>query len=847
MHPDEALEKFAAIFTDHGPFVQTRGRISEADTRANIIDRILHEVLAWPRDAVKREPHSKAGYLDYKLIRGIPFICIEAKAEGETFVIPYRKHTAAQRMKIGGALSTTPEVKAALEQAHAYCAEEGIRFAVVTNGYSFIIFRALTEGESWREGSAIVFSGAKVIQSDFTNFWNLLSYEAVKDGQLTEAFRRGDIGAREFHRPIEAVVDADATYARNPINLALRPYVERFFGDIASQNTIEILRECYVHSRPVQVIDHDLKLIIEDNVPLFASNTTQLTTTPHDQGGSLGVNLKEAVEAHNSLGAVVLLMGGIGSGKTTFLKRFFKVVAPDLFKAGSKTFRIHIDFLGAPDSISDLDGFLWSRTAAALRAALPTVTQRPTLERIFAKRLAIIEQVYGANSPETIEKTSELLLQLAANNREFSLATLNYCREDSLLPLVVFDNVDQLGLELQAHIFTTTEHLAHHNGCLAVLVIREETFSAAQMQKQLTAYTIRPYHLSSPSFRELIRLRLEFATNAASRRRAQGSLEGFKEDQDVSADEILEFFNLLRNSVFSENLQIVKLLEAISFGNMRLALSLFSTFLLSGATNLPKILTIFRESGRYHVPFHEFAKSVILGDYRFYKEARSYAFNIFNVTAARNASHFTALRILYYLSNVADCHQGGDGFVDLQGLVSAFVDTFDNEDDCIKTLLRLSAVNRQLIEFDTRRPDTLAGASSLRISSSGKYYLDHFVEFFAYLDLVWHDTPFSDRAAADGMVRMMHTTDLRERLKRVEQFIAYLEKHEHSEIEVSGIGALNTTLSNRFIPRIQKGFEEGKKDIEKYVNSYLAAKNEPFGQRLNLDGYVAIDPGEATH
>ena len=97
MHPDEALQKFTEIFSAFGEFAQTRGRVSEADTRANIIDRILHEVLAWPREAVKREPHSKAGYLDYKLIRGIPFICVEAKAEGETFVIPYRKHAAAQR------------------------------------------------------------------------------------------------------------------------------------------------------------------------------------------------------------------------------------------------------------------------------------------------------------------------------------------------------------------------------------------------------------------------------------------------------------------------------------------------------------------------------------------------------------------------------------------------------------------------------------------------------------------------------------------------------------------------------------------------------------------------------
>ena len=108
------------------------------------------------------------------------------------------------------------------------------------------------------------------------------------------------------------------------------------------------------------------------------------------------------------------------------------------------------------------------------------------------------------------------------------------------------------------------------------------------MQKQLTAYSIRAYHLSSPSFRDLIRLRLEFATNAAARLREEGTLVGLSENDHASADEILEFCNLLRNSVFNENYHIVRLLEAVSFGNMRLALDLFSTFLLSGATNIAK-------------------------------------------------------------------------------------------------------------------------------------------------------------------------------------------------------------------------------------------------------------------
>jgi predicted type IV restriction endonuclease len=40
---------------------------NEADTRHQIIDRLLHGVLAWPHSAVKVEEHVHAGFMDYVL------------------------------------------------------------------------------------------------------------------------------------------------------------------------------------------------------------------------------------------------------------------------------------------------------------------------------------------------------------------------------------------------------------------------------------------------------------------------------------------------------------------------------------------------------------------------------------------------------------------------------------------------------------------------------------------------------------------------------------------------------------------------------------------------------------
>src|SRR5947208_1786757 len=63
--------------------------------------------------------------------------------------------------------------------------------------------------------------------------------------------------------------------------------------------------------------------------------------------------------------------------------------------------------------------------------------------------------------------------------------------------------------------------------------------------------------------------------------------------------------------------------------NMRLALDMFTLFMTSGATDVDKMLRIYHESGSYFVAFHEFVKSIMLAERRYYKDESSQIINIF--------------------------------------------------------------------------------------------------------------------------------------------------------------------------------------------------------------------------
>ena len=115
---------------------------------------------------------------------------------------------------------------------------------------------------------------------------------------------------------------------------------------------------------------------------------------------------------------------------------------------------------------------------------------------------------------------------------------------------------------------------------------------------------------------------------------------------------------------------------------MREALDMFATFLYSGATNVDKMLKIYDREGQYFVPFHEFAKSVILGDRRYYRDSVSKVINLFDCGKDRNSSHFTSLRLLrLLLAHINESSPEGRGFVSLEEVFGTFLDVFDNEHD----------------------------------------------------------------------------------------------------------------------------------------------------------------------
>lgn len=840
---DEALTRLTAIYTEFGQFCLTRGSASEADTRAKVVDRILSEVLGWAEAEIQREAPIVAGYLDYILSEGgRGVVVVEAKREGLSFEVPTsveRRH----RHKLSGAIRTSGETYKAIEQVQNYCGERGIRYAVATNGYAWIVFRAHREDIPWRTGDAIIFPTAAYIKDNFTEFWNLLSQPAVRGGSLERAFASPLTTPRPQFRVISSIRNPDAPLMRNRLHQPLGAFVEAVFRDIAEPDQGEQLKACYVYNHSLRVIDSDLQLVIQDSIPAFALNdgARPVSRGPAD-AGDFGRDVVSATRSAS--GTVFLLLGGIGSGKTTFLKRFFNFVGADSLKRATIWF--FLDLLSAPLDVSTIEKHVTDSILAEIRRGYlePDLETRETLLRAFRDELAVLHRTTmdpTRISPEEYERRlSRKLENWMSDSVSYVPRLLAVARERGFGTVICIDNVDQLPGTYQAQVFLLAQRLAAQMKAVTIVALREESYYAASIQKTFTAYNNRKFHIASPSFRKLIGLRMEYLERLLQLPPDQ-RIAALGTSVDAQDAAIVRFFDIIRKSIFVVNRNISRFIEALAFGNMREALDMFATFLYSGATDVDKMLGIYERQGSYFVAFHEFAKAIILGDRRHYRESESRILNVFDRGNVGISSHFTVLRIMrVLLAQSQATSREGRGFVRLEDVINAFADTFGDENDVVYALNRL--VRKQLVQVDTRSTESISGASWVRVSSAGWYYAKFLANSFAYLDLMLEDTAFDNQQVVNQLVKISEDVDaivdspqdrLRKvelRLQRVDAFVRYLAAEEQKERRLYGLDRRADTLAIPVMTMIAEQFEREKA----YIRDRLRQNAENRPEQLPL-------------
>jgi predicted type IV restriction endonuclease len=153
---------------------------NESDTRLKVLDRFLFEVLEWKQEAIFTEPPTPSGYIDYLLTIGERRGAVIIEAKRFKLLQPATKGDEVMHVALSGPVlkPLLPGIKQALN----YAMENGVPVAAVTDGNTWLFFRASRpDGKPPLSGKGVLFPGLKAVQNNFAKFAELLNVGAIID------------------------------------------------------------------------------------------------------------------------------------------------------------------------------------------------------------------------------------------------------------------------------------------------------------------------------------------------------------------------------------------------------------------------------------------------------------------------------------------------------------------------------------------------------------------------------------------------------------------------------------------------------------------------------------------
>ncbi|REK17945.1 MAG: hypothetical protein DWQ37_05335 [Planctomycetota bacterium] len=808
-------------------------KLNEADTRHRVIDCVLHDVLAWPRASTPCESYIDPGFADYVLLgrREGQILFIEAKRAGKYFTLPAKRGRSKKnethfRYEAVKTLLTDPTINEAVSQVREYCLNSGCEYAAITNGSQWIFFRVFVKNQDWRKLSAYVIEDLRYFDVSFAEATKHFAYTSITSkASLSELFgdAKGDNRPRFF--PKETIVAYDHEVTANYLAPSMRPLVERYFGRMNAQDT-DFMDKCYVNTREYRVSEDNVKQLIHDSLSPYFRDYKVKDFFADKGGGDFGERITSSARDRRTRD-VIVLFGGKGAGKSTFMSRLLFHKPPNSIKYFTKI--AVVDLLECPEDHATIEAETWKQLIDKLDSDKVLGGSRDDLLKLFDDRYAIARRQSLAGLDEGGEafnvRLNALVDEWKKDEPYCAVKLADYWRRRQKGLVIVLDNTDQFSPANQDFCFTLAHKISTDLDCLVVISMREERFHYSKIHGTLDAFQNSGFHLTSPAPAKLFRLRLIYVLRILN-----DPPKARKISPELTASELEKIQVLMRiylREFGRSHSHLNSFVRACAHGNMRLALDLFRQYVLSGYTRVDEMIA----NPRWTLQVHQVLRPMMVPYRLFYDERKSSIPNIFQIRSEENGSHFTALRLLDMLSKGPKAVN--PDYVAVSKIRAYFADTFNMLDDVEKNLDVF--LRGGVVESNNRVDEYVDTIDSVKITPYGRYIFDVLSHNFSYLDLVCLDCGIHDEGVANSLSELGNKDrDLfldfkkRERItariRKVRTFLDYLSHEENIEREGYGLDASD----KKFMDVLRPAYDIDEQRV-------IRSANRNYGSDPSLD------------
>lgn len=746
---------------------------NEAQTRLELIDTILIDCLGWDRHRdIRVEHRTDVGFADYILSTSRNVMVIEAKKQGVFFELPpTQKPTLVSIKNLLG--KGDANLSSAVNQAKAYAQDLGISIAVITNGFQYVAFLASrSDGQSPMNGVAAVFTSLEQIVDYFPMFWSYYSREGVLNENLTNVLLK-KTDEDPPRRPSSFLDDYPGVYTRNPLQADMMVLSELVLEDLTYGDLEQtFLENCYCTTGALSQYTSLARGIVSNRYEQVEDTTSVQIEGVSDRRG-VKADFLEASASRRP----VILIGDVGVGKTTFIRNL--IAANDsVFEKGD--IALHINLGENAILSSDISGGTLIKIKELLLSNHGIdIHEDGFVRAVYSDDLSRLKtSIYKSlDEVKFAEKELDELAKRIDNDAEHVKKSIDYLvrhgRKNHITKVAIFlDNADQRNAQDQQQIFLVAHELSSQTLASVFVSIRPETFYLSHKEGVLKAYHPKVYTIEPPRIDLVLKKRIEFALKIST---GEISAPGF-EDQTVKLTNLTTMLEVMLRTLNADN-DVVTMLSDIVAGNVRMAVDMVKLFLSSGHTNITKILDIEdKKPGSYQIPLHEFIRSLIYANHKYFNPQSSMIANIYNVRTDDPKEYFLNLILLDRLIKLGGTKVAKHGFLSSSEVYNQLQALGFTPSQIEKAFVFLLAEGMVENPVNTELGDSVQAINSVRVTSKGSVYLRLLVGTFQYADSMLVDTPIVDKKLLSEINETFMVGDItiEERLVRIESFVSYL-------------------------------------------------------------------------
>jgi hypothetical protein len=723
-------------------------------------------------------------------------------------------------------LLTDQNIQKALTQVQDYCIKSGCEYACITNGHQWIFFKTFEKNQDWRNLPAFIIPSLRFFSDDFIEATAVLHYTAVTEkASLAQKLGSAMTLKRERFYPKTKVPQYNHNVFQNYLAGVLRPLADRYLGKMNPADD-EFMERCYVRIRDYQASLTGVTQVIRDSLTPYFKGFNVREFFDDTEGGEFGSRIESHLRERRTR-EVLILFGGKGSGKSTFIRKL-------LYHRPPKDVAEHsviavVDLLECPEDKVRIEAEISKQLLAELDKDKLLEAERSVLLTLFHDRFESAKKQTLAGLSRSSEAYNIQLNSLVKewlDDWEYCAARLaDYWKTKQKGTIVILDNTDQYSPPMQDYCFTLAQHVASLVDGLVVISMREERFHESRLHGTLDAFQNNGFHLSSPPSQFVFVRRLAYMLNVLDDKEKARKISPNLNDKlndDVK--------HLLRNlfSQFRKSSHLSQFLRACSHGNMRLSLDMFRQFLLSGYTNVEEILSV----RGWTLQVHQVLRPMMIPDRFYYDESLSNIPNVFQIRSDIVGSHFTGQRILDIVS--ANMSPLNPVFIPVSRLKGIFASRYRMLDDLHKNLDMM--LKTGILEANNRLDVYSEAVDAVKMTPYGYYIKDTLSGMFTYLDLVCVDCAIHDQSVANSIAFMSRDEidlffrgvkgkRIALRLKRVEEFLNYLSKEADAEREMLSLEPSEV----RFAGELQRRFLEERQRVKASAKRYVKKGLEEDG------------------